>query len=724
MAVVHNRLLVVFSLLVGAIVLVFAAHSLVGGAHNAERAAGATRTRVVRTNLEHEYQIVQEIYSRGFKNDWQERGVTRLSGTEPAILDLSDYAAWSLRHPRQAGGYDALVLRLKARRAILEALEVKLTSDMVALQPVQLTPERTASDDKGGWTEISIPWAKLNPERQQFDGVRIRALSPVEPHDVALDLIALARLRPGLSSVSARPSQAQDETVEIDCLSPSTAISPLIYGVANAGDEPSELRASAYRFGGNPASRFNWSLGNAWNTGNDWYFQNVNVGSVWEKLIQASVEREAPLTITLPMLGWVARDDDSYSFPVSVFGPQASVDPEHRDIGNGVSRNGSPIKPGDPLRTSIPAPPELIGQWVRRILKESQLHGRPAHSYILDNEPCLWNSTHRDVHPEPLDYDELLERTIRYGSAIRAADPEAIIAGPAEWGWSNYFWSAKDAASGFTLRPDRRAHGDVPLLDWYLSKLREHEAKTGVRVLDVVDLHFYPQGKNIYAAGGGGETEPETSQRRLRSTRALWDTTYVDESWINERIYLLPRIRDIIARNYPGRLISIGEWNFGAENHISGGLATAEALGRFAQAGIYSAYFWLAPKAGTPAYWAFRAFRNYDGRGNAFLEQYVQASSPKGVSVFTSRDTGQNRYVSVILVHTSQRGYRLSFRAKGCKSITAWRTFTYTTASAALVPSRHGSDEKIVEEFPPESMTVVEFDTNSDVPRGEERRSL
>ncbi|HMA97668.1 MAG TPA: glycoside hydrolase family 44 protein, partial [Polyangiaceae bacterium] len=493
-------------------------------------------------------------------------------------------------------------------------------------------------------------------------------------------------------------------------------ISPLIYGVANAGDEPRDMKAAAYRFGGNPASRFNWSLGNAWNTGNDWYFQNVNAGPVWEHLIGASVEREVPLTVTIPMLGWVARDDHSYSYPVSAFGAQTSVDPEHPDVGNGVSKRAGPIRAGDPLRTSIPAPPELIRKWVEMIVKESQQRGRPVHSYILDNEPNLWSSTHRDVHPEPLGYDELLERTIRYGSAIRAADPDAIIAGPAEWGWSNYFWSAKDAASGFTLRPDRRAHGDMPLLDWYLSKLREHEAKSGVRVLDVVDLHFYPQGKNLYAAGGEGGTDPETSQRRIRATRALWDPTYADESWINERIHLLPRLKDIIERNYPGRRISIGEWNFGAEAHISGGLATAEALGRFAQAGIYSAYFWLAPRAGTPAYWAFRAYRNFDGQGGAFLDHFVRTTSPKEVSIFASSNAEQSRHVLVIVVPTSESSFRLNFRLTNCKPVTAWRTFVYASTSKGLVPSKLGGDGNVADVFPPHSIGVLELNSQREVP--------
>jgi len=68
----------------------------------------------------------------------------------------------------------------------------------------------------------------------------------------------------------------------------------------------------------------------------------------------------------------------------------------------------------------------------------------------------------------------------------------------------------------------------------------------------------------------------------------------VDESWINERMRLLPLLREWVAQNHPGLGISIGEWNFGAESHMSGALATAEALGRFGTEGLTSAYYWTS----------------------------------------------------------------------------------------------------------------------------------
>jgi hypothetical protein len=113
----------------------------------------------------------------------------------------------------------------------------------------------------------------------------------------------------------------------------------------------------------------------------------------------------------------------------------------------------------------------------------------------------------------------------------------------------------------------------------------------------VLDLHFYPQAEGIGNAEGG-ETSTEASLRRIRSTRALWDASYHDESWIDDTVQLIPRMKKWVAENAPGLGTSIGEWNFGAERHISGGLAVAEALGRFGQYDLTSAYYWAYPPDG------------------------------------------------------------------------------------------------------------------------------
>ena len=157
-----------------------------------------------------------------------------------------------------------------------------------------------------------------------------------------------------------------------------------------------------------------------------------------------------------------------------------------------------------------------------------------------------------------------------------SARPTPTPSSPARavWGWPAYFYSAIDAEDdNFNDTPDRRAHGGTPLLEWYLQQMAAHEAETGVRLLDVLDIHFYPQ-DGSYPDG----IDAESRSRRLRSTRSLWDGNYSEESWIGQPVDLIPRMQKWVDDNYPGTKLSLGEYSFGAYQDITGGLAQAEAL--------------------------------------------------------------------------------------------------------------------------------------------------
>lgn len=501
----------------------------------------------------------------------------------------------------------------------------------------------------------------------------------------------------------------------VQCGHAGQVVSPTIFGVAWA-DADKELGATAHRWGGNTTSRYNWKLGNAWNTAQDWFWQNVTIDS-YEVFLAKAAEKGGLAAITVPMMGWVAKDNKSASFLVSKVGPQEKTDPDHPDFGNGKKPDGKTlIPPPDPTQTSVKMTPEEVGEWVAKIRAADQKRGkRLVFEYILDNEPGLWNTTHRDVHPEPMTYDELLEKTIAYATAIRKADPDAIIAGPASYGWWEYFYSAKDHEAGFFSKPDRKAHGDVPLLAWYLQKLAEHEKKTGVRLLDVLDVHIYPQADHVQGpdgAGGdgGGETDRKTNDLRFRVTRSLWDRAYQDESWIKEAVYLVPRMKELIAKNYPGRGFQIGEYNFGAEHHAAGGVALAEVLGRFALNGVSHAFYWTYPKKPKPAYWAFRAYRNYDGAGGHFLERIVPSSAPAGTSLYASRDAAGKKWVLVALNFSADRPYDARIALEGCTPPTGIKSYLYTGAESGFVPGEVKLVGGALEgKLPPYSITVIEL---------------
>jgi serine acetyltransferase/GT2 family glycosyltransferase len=664
------------------------------------------------------HEIVERIYDGGLQGAWTASGSApaEMSAGSPVTIDLANGRSWMVAKPGLSGSFGALVFHVAGDASLIDALEVRVDSPQwTSFARITVTPGHRR-DLGADFSEVVIPFQELNASAVPFDRIVWRLTRRVKEARLRLDKIALTA---GAAVAAATPSSTlSGETATVECALPAHPINPMIYGIAfdpmhDARDGYVwNLGATARRWGGNPSSRYNWQLGNAWNTANDWFFRNVNYtgkpGFTYDEFLDANLAHRVSTALTLPIIGFVAKDTSTYAYPRATFGRQRAYDPERTDAGNGVSMLGRKLV-ADPLRTSVAAPPEMIGRWVSTIRQKDQARGRSVQMYILDNEPSLWNSTHRDVHPQPTSYDELLSRTIEYGTAVRRADPEAVIAGPAEWGWPGYLFSAVDAEAGFRNKPDRRSHGDVPLIPWYLKQLRAHEQKTGVRVIDVVDVHFYPQGQGVFGRDGG--TDEATAELRVRSTRALWDSTYVDESWIQDTVRLIPRVKEWIAENYPGLGISIGEWNFGAETHMSGGLAVAEALGQFGRAGIRSAFYWTYPPEGSPAYHAFRAFRNYDGAGRAFGDHSVMARSGSTISLFASRDDARNAIVLVALNLSPERPATARFDHASCGVASARRQFVYREGSngLTLAPGISGDGVEFDATLPPYSITVFEI---------------
>src|SRR6185295_17395339 len=184
---------------------------------------------------------------------------------------------------------------------------------------------------------------------------------------------------------------------------------------------------------------------------------------------------------------------------------------------------------------------------------------------------------HRDCHPGDMTYDEMRDRWLEFARAIKDADDAIQLLGPTSCCWWFYWNSA--AGSG-----DKAAHGNEDFLPWFLDEVADADASEGQRTLDLLDVHYYPEG--VF----NDDTSPATRALRLRSTRSLWDPTYTDESWIGSdqwastqpqpnEVMLVPRMRDLVDAHYPGTGLAITEWNWGAVDDLSGGLAVADVLG-------------------------------------------------------------------------------------------------------------------------------------------------
>jgi hypothetical protein len=450
--------------------------------------------------------------------------------------------------------------------------------------------------------------------------------------------------------------------IDVDAAADRHPIDPRVYGVNFATEaQLRDLNVVVNRSGGNATTRYNW-MQNATNHASDWYFESLEdgddvPGQSADDFIAATRNAGAQPMVTIPIMGWVAKLGANRarlsSFSINKYGPQQDSDWQwFADAGNGRHPNGTEVTGNDPHDANMPVDAEYQRSWVHHLVQRWGTGG----TYILDNEYSLWQETHRDVKPAGATMDEILARIIDHATAIKAEDPNAIVAAPEEWGWLGYLLSGYDQQWASTHydwsnTPDKLAHGGKEYVAWLLANIRAHELATGKRLLDIFSLHFYPQ---------GGEFSDDVSQsmqlRRNRSTRALWDPAYHDETWIDENVRLIPRMHDWVNANAPGIKIAITEYSWGADNDMNGATAQADVSGILGREGVDLATRWVTPDTGTPAYKAIRMYRNYDGALSTFGETSVRAhaANPDNVAAFAAVRQRDNALTIMIVNKVAQ----------------------------------------------------------------------
>ncbi|HXF60729.1 MAG TPA: glycoside hydrolase family 44 protein [Caldilineaceae bacterium] len=486
------------------------------------------------------------------------------------------------------------------------------------------------------------------------------------------------------TSPTVTPEPGADVTLYVDAQANRGPISPYIYGMneyAMAGGVAfmQELGLPVRRWGGNLTSRYNWQTDIS-NHGSDWFFANSKQSDAMNlpadskviRVIEQNRQAGADSFLVMPMSGYVANNNaTACGFSVAKYGAQqATAAGDGRpDCGNGVLAGGALITNNDKLDASIAVNETWVKDWVAYLVGR---YGAAANGgirfYNLDNEPDLWFETHRDIRPEGLTFVQLRDLGYLYGAAIKQADPTALVLGPAVHGWPYYWHSPYDGQREDWATPDDRdSHGGLPLLVWYLQQMRAYEQQHGVRILDYLDIHYYPQGylpghpdyeETQIALNDAGSAARQAN--RLASTRSLWDPTYVDKSWIAEAgpdggiVRLIPRMKAWIAEHYPGTKLAIGEYNWGGLEHINGALAQADVLGIFGREGVDLATLWEPPAPDQPGAYAFRIYRNYDGAGSRFGETRVQAiSSDQGrLAVYAAQREGDKALTVVVINKT------------------------------------------------------------------------
>jgi Glycoside hydrolase family 44/Immunoglobulin domain/NHL repeat len=459
-------------------------------------------------------------------------------------------------------------------------------------------------------------------------------------------------------------------------------ISPYIYGTNQ--DLPGVATPGSRRDGGNRLTGYNWET-NASNAGMDWYNSSDNFMVSGLPASQQSTPAIAltlfhdqslamgtPYTVlTLQMAGYVAADESG-----TVTASQAAPSSRWNVVVNNTP--GGVFSASPNLTDGTVYMDELLNLLVTKYGNASTPNG--IKGYDLDNEPDLWASTHPLLHPALPTCAEIVSKSTALAQTVKRMDPHAEVLGLASYGSNGYFTfqNAPDWASIQTATAAYRW-----FLDFYLDQMNKASTAAGMRLLDVLDLHRYSDD------AGGTPSESITNQtdystnvgcnqERVQAPRALWDPTFVENSWVqqwdSQFLPWIPNIQSSIAKYNPGTKLAFTEYSYGGESDISGGIAQADVLGIYGKYGVHLGCLWLLHGTPSPLYVsaAFNLYLNYDGNGGKFGATSVTETDSDTVnsSAYASIDAANGLHLVVLN-----------------KSYTATTTFTFQIAGSTTYSS-------------------------------------
>ncbi len=423
-------------------------------------------------------------------------------------------------------------------------------------------------------------------------------------------------------------------------------ISPFIYGV-NQGLSGAYSNNTLERLGGNRWTAYNWE-NNASNAGSDWNYQNddylgggTTPGGAVMPALQDAAAHNAGAIVTVPINGYVAADKNGGG-DVRNSGSnylQTRFKQELPQKGSAFTLNPDP---NDPYVYQ-----DEFVNWVNTNYPYGQTDPNRPIIYELDNEPDLWSSTHAEIHPNPTTYAELVQDTIAYASAIKAVAPNSLVFGPVNYGWEGYV--------DLQGAPDANGRD---FQDYYLQQMQTYQSANGQRLIDALDVHWYPEATGGGVRITGQDTTPAVVAARLQAPRSLWDPNYTETSWItqwstNGPIDLIPRLDAKINANYPGTKLAFTEYNYGAGDDISGGIAEADVLGIFGRYGVYAANEWALASNEAFIGGAFEMYRNFDGHNGTFGNTSVHAATNDVAdsSVYASIDSANPHVMTLVVLN-------------------------------------------------------------------------
>jgi hypothetical protein len=324
--------------------------------------------------------------------------------------------------------------------------------------------------------------------------------------------------------------------------------------------------------------------------------------------------------------------------------------------------------------------------------------------FTLDNEPGLWIENHRDTVPKGISAEELVELNTKYAAMIKEVDPAAQVIGFSAWGVIELAHSNVDRTppgpdgykryaefkDGEEKWSERKKHDGQSQLVYYLRQMKAAEQKHGKRLVDVIDVHWYPE---IYGRDKKGDKkrlqdnlpyEQSLADQQFDAIGEWYDPNFTNpDSWTandeNKYIMWVPfhpviaGLKKVIEENYPGTKLAINEYDTGSRDYFHGALIRAAVLGIFMQEDLYMAENWYQGDDSHYLYFAQKLYGNYDGKGSRVGGNFVKSeSSNKELLSYAAVDKGKTFVVLVNRSHTA----RFQTSIKLPRAVRSFRTYT------------------------------------------------
>lgn len=302
-------------------------------------------------------------------------------------------------------------------------------------------------------------------------------------------------------------------------------ISRFIYGVNEATLTGANSNDTFTRLGGNRWTAYNWE-NNASNAGSDYFFQNDDYlgggntpGGAMIPTLDSASAHNAGVLLTVPIQGYVSADKnqdlDVRNSGANYLQTRFRQEVAHKPTAFSLTPN---------LNDGVVYEDEFVN-WVKTNYGYGLTDPNRPIWFSLDNEPDLWAETHAEVHPNPVTYAELVQKSIDYADAIKSVAPTTKVFGAVNYGFTGYV--------NLQFAPDANGRD---FQEFYLQQMAAAEQTHGHRLLDVLDVHWYPEAKGGGIRIDGTETTQAVVDARLQAPRSLWDPTYIEDSYITHDV--------------------------------------------------------------------------------------------------------------------------------------------------------------------------------------------